>query len=265
MASFFPLFFTLLILSSTVHGINADDTTEEEAESSIVNEQNSDAKQGVDSDGIQSLMIGPSSDVQTAILFTSQPLGNRNELVTSQIVKFLVGFLNKGEKDFVVKHCETSFRYPLDFSYHIQNFSSVFYGHLVQPKQEATFDYAFVPSDSFVGRPLGLVVNLHYVDSDGLPYVNTVFNETITIIEDEASFQSETYFLYVIIAGFFVLVLFIIQHFLSKLTRKSAPSYQSTYEVGTNKNQVDYEWIPRSHLEPKKNRQKLDRLVSGSL
>jgi translocon-associated protein subunit alpha len=44
-------------------------------------------------------------------------------------------------------------------------FSTVRYERLVQPKQEATFDYAFIPSDVFVGRPLGLVVDLHYVDT----------------------------------------------------------------------------------------------------
>lgn len=49
--------------------------------------------------------------------------------------------------------------------YGFLQFSAVRYERLVQPKQEATFDYAFIPSDAFVGRPLGLVVNLHYVDT----------------------------------------------------------------------------------------------------
>jgi hypothetical protein len=39
---------------------------------------------------------------------------------------------------------------------------------VVPPKQEATFDYAFIPSDAFIGRPLGLVVELQYVDQVGL-------------------------------------------------------------------------------------------------
>jgi hypothetical protein len=36
---------------------------------------------------------------------------------------------------------------------------------LVPPKQEATFDYGFIPSENFAGRPLGLVVLLRYSDS----------------------------------------------------------------------------------------------------
>ena len=39
------------------------------------------------------------------------------------LVKFLVGFTNKGEKDFVVETMEASFRYPQDYSFYIQNVS----------------------------------------------------------------------------------------------------------------------------------------------
>jgi translocon-associated protein subunit alpha len=68
-----------------------------------------------------SSVIGSSVDVRTAFLFTTKSSGNQNELISGHIVKFLIGFSNRGEKDFTVKHCETSFRYPLDFSYHVQN------------------------------------------------------------------------------------------------------------------------------------------------
>lgn len=43
----------------------------------------------------------------------------------------------------------------------------------VAPKQEATFDYRFIPSDAFIGRPVGFVVNLHYTDSAGGYFVST--------------------------------------------------------------------------------------------
>ncbi|KAH7698803.1 translocon-associated protein alpha [Aphelenchoides avenae] len=194
-------------------------------------------------------LVGPSPDAQVSFIFTSPP--NARELVAGKVVKFLIGLANKGEKDFTVKQSETSFRYPLDFSYHIQNFTAARYERLVQPKQEATFDYAFIPSDQFIGRPLGLVVNLHYVDQDGAYYVNTVFNETVTIVEDESTFNTETGFLYVVFAGIVVLLLLVAQHYLSKFTRKAPPAYNPVNETGTNKNEVDFEWIPRSTLEKK--------------
>lgn len=39
------------------------------------------------------------------------------------------------------------------------------YNRRVSPKEEVTLDYAFFAHESFAGRPLGLVVNLHYEDS----------------------------------------------------------------------------------------------------
>ena len=196
--------------------------------------------------------IGPSSDAQITFLFTSAAQTNSRELIAGKIVKFLIGFSNRGEKDFIVKSSETSFRYPMDFGYHIQNFSAAVYNRVVAPKHEATFDYSFVPSDSFIGRPLGLVVNLNYVDADGTVFTNTVFNETISVVEDESSFNTETGFLYLILGGIVVLILLAGQHYLSKFTRKQAPVYQPQHEMGTDKNDVDYEWIPRTNFIEKK-------------
>lgn len=81
----------------------------------------------------------------TNILFTSLHSNDKKELVAGQLVKFLIGFANRGEKDFIVvdelakmpltlgithecvqKASDTSFRYPGDYSYHIQNFTVTF-------------------------------------------------------------------------------------------------------------------------------------------
>ena len=38
-----------------------------------------------------------------------------------KLVEVLVGFRNKGSKDFIVQTMDASFRYPQDYSYYIQN------------------------------------------------------------------------------------------------------------------------------------------------
>ncbi|KAL7074246.1 hypothetical protein ACQ4LE_006892 [Meloidogyne hapla] len=251
--------------------INAENDAVEDEE--IVNEnketkekENSILKDDVGSSNQQESM-GPSPDVQTSCILTSLKSGpNSRELIAGQIVKVLIGIANKGERDIIVKSCETSFRYPLDFSYYTQNFSTVRYERLVQPKQEATFDYAFIPSDVFVGRPLGLVVDLHYVDTDGQYFVSAVFNETVTIAEDETGFNTETYFIYLILVGFVVILVLIAHHYITKFTRSSSSgksthqnktsnnnisNVPANYEMGTNKNDVDFEWIPRNNLDLK--------------
>lgn len=48
-----------------------------------------------------------------------------SEFPTNEIVKFLVGFTNKGSQDFTVQSLEASFRYPQDFQFYIQNVSLI--------------------------------------------------------------------------------------------------------------------------------------------
>ena len=46
-------------------------------------------------------------------------------------MKFLVGFTNKGDKDFIVETMDASFRYPQDYSFYIQNVSKRTYSERV--------------------------------------------------------------------------------------------------------------------------------------
>jgi translocon-associated protein subunit alpha len=88
-----------------------------------------------------------------------------SELPAGNLVEFLVGFINKGNQDFILETVEASFRYPVDFSFYIQNFSTIAYNHAVKPNHEATLAYSFIPAEAFAGRPFGLSVNLNYRDS----------------------------------------------------------------------------------------------------
>lgn len=48
-----------------------------------------------------------------------------SEFPANEIVRFLVGFTNKGGQTFTVQSLEASFRYPQDFQFYIQNVSGV--------------------------------------------------------------------------------------------------------------------------------------------
>lgn len=166
-------------------------------------------------------------------------------------VEFLVGFRNKGDQDFIVDTLEASFRYPMDFNFYIQNFSAIGYRKIVAPEQEATFHYSFLPSEAFAGRPFGLNIMLNYHDSNGNPFQEAVFNETVQVVELEEGLDGETFFLYVFLAAGVVLLLVIGQQTLLSVgkkrsggsggsSRKAAP-----VETGTNNpNNVDYDWLP---------------------
>merc|ERR1711976_23905 len=143
---------------------------------------------------------------------------------------------------------EASLRYPMDFTFHLQNFSALNYQKTVKSKQQATVAYSFIPADAFAGRPIGLTINLHYRDTEGNFFFNPVFNETVQIVELDEGFDTEVFFMYVFLAAGGLLLLFLVYTFAmpKSKAKKSAPK---PVETGTSHDDVDYEWIPRSALQ----------------
>lgn len=194
--------------------------------------------------------IKPSPDADATILFT-KPV-NTNDLPSGQIVRFVVGFKNTGESDFTVESLDASFRYPQDYSYFIQNYTTAVYNQLVEPNKEASFEYAFTPSEAFNSRPFGLAILLNYKDAEGNVFQNAVFNETINVVEPDEGLDGETFFLYVFLAAIVVLVLFGAQQLLTTFGKKHLGGKgkgSARIEMGTQKSDVDYSWLPEEVLQ----------------
>lgn len=152
------------------------------------------------------------------------------------------------------------------------------------PEMESTFEYMFTPSETFSSRQFGLTINLKYKNSDGKEFSNTLFNETVNIVEPEEGLDGETlvlskyfcflliirsylnrfftfrFFLYIFLAAILVLCAFGGYQLLSsfgKKSRRSGKTYtQTSQKVSSgnvsNSDDVDFEWIPQSHLQPSK-------------
>ena len=190
---------------------------EDEVDEDVVeNEEEATDEPAADEDDDAASDKNVSPDADTTLLFTkpAQAAGGSVELPAGKIVEFLVGFANKGDKDFIVDSLEASFRYPMDFTYHIQNFSAIPYQKTVKPEQEATVAYSFIPADAFAGRPIGLTVNLAYHDLEGNFFMDPVFNETVQVVEFDEGFDSEVFFMYVFLVAGSFLVLFLVYSFL---------------------------------------------------
>ncbi|KAG9347722.1 hypothetical protein JZ751_003736 [Albula glossodonta] len=177
----------------------------------------------------------------TTILFVKG-----EDFPANNIVKFLLGFTNKGSEDFVVDSLDASFRYPQDFQFYIQNFTALQLGAVVPPQRQATFEYSFIPAEPMGGRPFGLVINLNYKDSNGNMFQDAVFNQTVTITEQEDGLDGETIFMYVFLSGLGLLVVVGLHQLLeSRKRRRPAPKV----EMGTSShNDVDMSWIPQETL-----------------
>jgi len=224
-----------------------EDEVEEEEDEGVIEEEGAEVPVEEGEEGSDKTT---SPDADTTILFTKPPGTSNMELPAGQITEFLVGFTNKGSDEMIMDSVEASLRYPMDFTYHLQNFSAIAYNKVVKSKQQATVAYSFVPADAFAGRPIGLVINLQYRDSLGNMFIDPVFNETVQIVEFDEGFDTETFFMYVTIAGTAVLLLFLGVNMLTGGSKKkSSTRSRSAVETGTGKDDdVDYEWIPKSAL-----------------
>uniref|UniRef100_A0A8C6E694 Translocon-associated protein subunit alpha n=1 Tax=Moschus moschiferus TaxID=68415 RepID=A0A8C6E694_MOSMO len=181
----------------------------------------------------------PSAD--TTILFVKG-----EDFPANNIVKFLVGFTNKGTEDFIVESLDASFRYPQDYQFYIQNFTALPLNTVVPPQRQATFEYSFIPAEPMGGRPFGLVINLNYKDLNGNVFQDAVFNQTVTIIEREDGLDGETIFMYMFLAGLGLLVIVGLHQLLESRKRKRPIQ---KVEMGTSsQNDVDMSWIPQETL-----------------
>jgi translocon-associated protein subunit alpha len=168
------------------------------------------------------------------------------ELPAGQEVNFLVGFKNNGKQDFVVETLDSSLRYPTDFNYVIQNYSTAVYNRLVKPSHEATFAYAFTVNDALAERPFSFLVNLKYKDATGKRFSSAAFNQTVNIYEFDNGFNLQTLFIYLFLASLAFGILYTIYSFISSKLHIGKYNKKSKVETGTTSatEKVDYDWIP---------------------
>ncbi|XP_057178447.1 translocon-associated protein subunit alpha isoform X1 [Triplophysa rosa] len=208
--------------------VEDDDNTE------LTEEKEEEEEEGL----VGEMKASPNAD--TTILFVKG-----EDFPANNIVKFLLGFTNKGPENFIVDSLDASFRYPQDFQFYIQNFTALQLGTVVPPQRQATFEYSFIPAEPMGGRPFGLVINLNYKDSSGNVFQDAVFNQTVTITEREDGLDGETIFLYVFLSGLSLLVIVGLHQLLESRKRRRP----GKVEMGTsNHNDVDMSWIPQETL-----------------
>uniref|UniRef100_A0A8C2F9A7 Translocon-associated protein subunit alpha n=1 Tax=Cyprinus carpio TaxID=7962 RepID=A0A8C2F9A7_CYPCA len=234
---------TLLLKGPVVSAQDATDDEEavdEDAADDVMAEDEDDEAEVEDDDNTElteekeeeeeEALVGEmkaSPHADTTILFVKG-----EDFPANNIVKFLLGFTNKGSENFVVESLDASFRYPQDFQFYIQNFTALQLGTEVPPQRQASFEYSFIPAEPMGGRPFGLVINLNYRDSSG-----NVFQDGL---------DGETIFLYVFLSGL-GLLLVVGLHQLLESRKRRRPA--AKVEMGTSShNDVDMSWIPQETL-----------------
>jgi len=193
--------------------------------------------------------IPSSPDFRTIHVFT-QP-AKANELIAGKLTRLLIGARNNGTQSYIVESVDGSLRYPQDFTYYIQNFTLLRSEKVIESGLESTFEYLFMPSETFNGRPMGLVVLLNYRNTEGKRFQNVVFNQTINFVDAEEGFDGETFFLYIFLGAILILLGFLAyQYLLSNRVKRSVSKLGSQNNLGTQatKGNYDVDWIPKHHL-----------------
>uniref|UniRef100_A0A8P4KQ96 Translocon-associated protein subunit alpha n=1 Tax=Dicentrarchus labrax TaxID=13489 RepID=A0A8P4KQ96_DICLA len=222
-----------------------DDVTaeDEDDEAEVEDDENAELTEEKEDEEEEALVgeVKASPNADTTILFVKG-----EDFPANNIVKFLLGFSNKGSENFVVESLDASFRYPQDYQFYIQNFTALQLGIVVPSGRQATFEYSFIPAEPMGGRPFGLVINLNYKDGNGNIFQDAVFNQTVTITEREDGLDGETIFMYVFLSGLGLLVVVGLHQLMeSRKRRRPAPKV----EMGTSShNDVDLSWIPQETL-----------------
>ncbi|XP_034003665.1 LOW QUALITY PROTEIN: translocon-associated protein subunit alpha-like [Trematomus bernacchii] len=220
-----------------------DDATDEDDEAEVEDDENVELTEEKEDEEEEALVgeVKASPNADTTILFVKG-----DDFPANDVVKFLLGFSNKGSENFIVESLDASFRYPQDYQFYIQNFTALQLGIEVPGGRQATFEYSFIPAEPMGGRPFGLVINLNYKDGNGNIFQDAVFNQTVTITEREDGIDGETIFLYVFLSGLGLLVVVGLHQLMeSRKRRRPAPKV----EMGTSShNDVDLSWIPQETL-----------------
>ncbi|TUG37826.1 Translocon-associated protein subunit alpha [Bagarius yarrelli] len=191
-------------VSDEAPDVAVEEDEEDEDEEEVLVEESQTGDGDYDDDDVDE-DVTSHPDADTTILFITG-----EDFPANELVKFLVGFSNKGSRDFTVRSLEASFPQPM------------------------------------AGRPFGLVILLNYQDSEGNVFQSTIFNQTVNITELDDGLDGETMFMYVFLGGLIFLMLFGMYQVLESRTRKRIPV---KVETGTGAmNNVDISWIPLETL-----------------
>eukprot|EP00455_Lapot_gusevi_P008309 TRINITY_DN1360_c0_g1_i4.p2 TRINITY_DN1360_c0_g1~~TRINITY_DN1360_c0_g1_i4.p2 ORF type:complete len:207 (-),score=112.30 TRINITY_DN1360_c0_g1_i4:185-775(-) len=186
-------------------------------------------------------LLFPSADITTTAFFPDSPT---NQLVIGERVHILLGFVNRGDKEFNVTSIGAFLHSPYNHQYVIQNYTRREYGIVVPARTEMTFEYVFKPDPNLEPLDFGFSVDVLYNASDKM-YRSVFYNGTMEFIEAPSTFDIRKVFSYFLIVSIIGLIAYLVVN-----ATKSGKKVKSA-ERGTRTQAVD-DWN-LSQYKPKNN------------
>lgn len=169
--------------------------------------------------------LEPSTDAETTTLFPDYPEGKVPQAVS---VDTLIGLANTGSRKFNVTRIWGSLHSALEYKYNHQNFSISLPNSIVEPNEQGTFYYPFLPHSSLEAREYILTIDMLYEDDENTKYRSSVYNATIEIVEAPGTIDVKQIMTYLMIFGVVAGLLSLVYQYLApKKRRSSKPSAPS--------------------------------------
>jgi len=177
---------------------------------------------------------------QTSLIFPNNP---SHAFTPGEIVEAVLGFSNIGERMFNITTITASLRYLQDWRYAVQNFTKIVYGTAVLPGEESSFLYVFRPDPLIEPRDFGLTMTVFYSDSTGQNFTSVFFNSTVSLVEPDESFDTQTLFTYVGVIAVVGLIGFLILKATGVLDKKGGKRRRNTGDTGSMSAGDANEWL----------------------
>lgn len=160
-------------------------------------------------------------------------------------VTVLCHFTNHGDFPYNVTAIMGSLNSPVDFNYHIQNYSYKPIGVVVRSQEEVTLEYQFQLHPDLQPMQYALAHTVFYED-DSISYSSTFFNQTVEVYFREEDLDLETVvqlifsFIFTVAIGFALCVVCVPgmgskRHILFSKPQKAAKPGDDDWLAGTPK------------------------------
>lgn len=129
-----------------------------------------------------------SSDIKTSYYFPKHP---DQKFPIGEMVTVLCHLSNEGQYPYNITAIMGSLNSPVDFSFHIQNYSYKPLGVVVKSGEEYTFDYQFQLHQNLEPVEYALAHTIFYED-DSESFSTTFFNRTVELYYPNSEYDLET-------------------------------------------------------------------------
>jgi len=182
----------------------------------------------------------PSPDAQTVSIFPSSA-DKKFTVADPTPVELLLGFENTGYTAFNITTIQASLMYPPDHRYFIQNYTRATYGVIVNPLEQHTFAYRFLPDPGLDARDFDLVATVFYTDAAGGNYSSVFFNDTVTLTDRQDAVNAQAFFTYLLVSAVIGLLTYVAYRQFFATSKKQRP--RQRVELGTRVPAAENEWL----------------------